>query len=104
LHRLRHPLLALDLIHEHVARDLVVVQSPLRAAREARAADDTGGPRLIFVEALRTGDPDSTSAWIPNRAGLRALMRSAGFEVLAEPDPEVLVCRPCGEARREPSR
>ena len=41
LYHLRHPLLALDLIHEHVARDLLVFQSMQRGApRSSRCADD----------------------------------------------------------------
>ena len=34
LYHLRHPLLALDLLHEHVARDLLVFQSMLRGSAE----------------------------------------------------------------------
>ncbi len=34
LYHLRHPLLALDLIRQHVAGDLVVVQSMLRGSRD----------------------------------------------------------------------
>src|SRR5205814_321449 len=41
LYHLRHPLLALDLIHEHVARDLLVFQSMLRGSdRVTPVADD----------------------------------------------------------------
>jgi len=41
LYHLRHPLLALDLIHEHVARDLLVFQSMQRGSAEVEpiAAD-----------------------------------------------------------------
>src|SRR3712207_9480140 len=38
LYHLRHPLLALDLIHDHVADDLLLFQSMQRGAREAAAA------------------------------------------------------------------
>ena len=34
LYHLRHPLLALDLIHEHVTRDLLLFQSMQRGSRE----------------------------------------------------------------------
>src|ERR1041385_1873265 len=34
LYHLRHPLLALDLLHEHVAADLLVAQSLLRGSKE----------------------------------------------------------------------
>src|ERR671939_1694533 len=36
LYHLRHPLLALDLIHEHVARDLLIFQSMLRGSDAAQ--------------------------------------------------------------------
>ncbi len=45
LYHLRHPLLALDLIHEHVAKDLLVFQSMQRGAAEVEplAEQITGG-------------------------------------------------------------
>src|ERR671938_122757 len=36
-YHLRHPLLALDLIHEHVAKDLLVFQSMQRGSKEVAA-------------------------------------------------------------------
>src|SRR5436309_5894048 len=62
LYHLRHPLLALDLIHEHVARDLLVFQAIQRGSEEiAPVADDypfserelfeqPGFPRMSFIE------------------------------------------------------
>jgi tRNA (mo5U34)-methyltransferase len=40
LYHLRHPLLALDLIHEHVARDLFVFQSMQRGSDAAEPLKD----------------------------------------------------------------
>jgi tRNA (mo5U34)-methyltransferase len=103
LYHLRHPLLALDLIHEHVARDLIVVQSMLRGSHEAAAVapdypfseqrifDEPAYPKLHFVESLYAGDP--TNWWVPNRACLEAMLRSSGFEIVSHPEPEVFVCR-----------
>jgi tRNA (mo5U34)-methyltransferase len=103
LYHLRHPLLALDLIHEHVARDTVVFQSMLRGSDDAEPiADDypftqtavfdrPGYPKMHFVENLYAGDP--TNWWIPNRACVEAMLRSAGFEIAANPEPEVFVCK-----------
>jgi tRNA (mo5U34)-methyltransferase len=103
LYHLRHPLLALDLIHEHVARDLLVFQSMLRGADTVDAiADDyafaerevfeaSGYPKLHFVENQFAGDP--TNWWIPNRACAEAMLRSAGFAIVANPEEEVFVCR-----------
>jgi tRNA (mo5U34)-methyltransferase len=102
-YHLRYPLLALDLIHEHVARDLLVFQSMQRgsAAVTPLAADypfaetelfhDANYPRLHFVEHKYAGDP--TNWWIPNRACCEALLRSAGFTVLEHPEDEVYICR-----------
>jgi tRNA (mo5U34)-methyltransferase len=103
LYHLRHPLLALDLIHEHVTRDLLVFQSMQRGSREVEPlADDypfwdmgifdrPGYPRLQFVERKYSGD--ETNWWIPNRACAEAMLRSAGFEIIAHPEEEVYVCR-----------
>lgn len=108
LYHLRHPLLALDLIHEHVARDLLVFQSMQRGSRDAEPlADDydfwetdvfdrPGYPRLHFVEHRYAHD--ETNWWIPNRACAEAMLRSAGFDVLAHPEEEVFVCRRRGLA------
>lgn len=103
LYHLRHPLLALDLIHEHVARDLLVCQSLQRGANtvEPLAADydfwtegvfeQSGYPRLHFVEHRFAHDP--TNWWIPNRACTEAMLRSAGFQVLEHPEEEIFVCQ-----------
>lgn len=103
LYHLRHPLLALDLIRAHVARDLLVFQSMQRGSADvAETAEDydfwqtepfdrPDFPRLHFVEKRYAGDP--TNWWIPNRAGVEAMLRSAGFAIAAHPEPEVYVCR-----------
>jgi tRNA (mo5U34)-methyltransferase len=102
-YHLRHPLLALDLIHEHVSRDLFVFQSLQRGTDEVEQIDDDYGfwdkdiferpafPKMFFIEKRYAGDP--TNWWIPNRAGVEAMLRSAGFEILAHPENEVFVCR-----------
>jgi tRNA (mo5U34)-methyltransferase len=103
LYHLRHPLLALDLIHQHVAHDLVLFQSMLRGSEqvaplagdydfwESEMFDDPGYPRLHFVEDRYAGDP--TNWWIPNRACAEAMLRSAGFAIIAHPEKEVFLCR-----------
>jgi tRNA (mo5U34)-methyltransferase len=103
LYHLRHPLLALDLIHEHVARDLLIFQSMQRGSAEIEPAqenyhfweteifDRPGFPRMYFVENKYAGDP--TNWWIPNRACNEAMLRSAGFEILDHPEQEVFICR-----------
>ena len=103
LYHLRHPLLALDLIHEHVARDLLVFQSMQRGSSDVEPFehdyhfwrmdifDQPGFPRLHFIENSYSGDP--TNWWIPNRACTEAMLRSAGFEITAHPEEEVYICR-----------
>jgi tRNA (mo5U34)-methyltransferase len=103
LYHLRHPLLALDLIHEHVARDLLLFQSMQRgsAAVEPVAADydffetdhfdRPGYPKLHFIEHRYAHDP--TNWWSPNAAAAQAMLRSAGFEILAQPEEEVYLCQ-----------
>src|SRR3954462_7332970 len=78
LYHLRHPLLALDLIHEHVARDLLLFQSMQRGSAEMERLerdydfwnvelfDRPAFPKLHFVEKRYAHDP--TNWWIPNRA------------------------------------
>jgi tRNA (mo5U34)-methyltransferase len=112
LYHLRHPLLALDLLHEHVTRDLLVFQSMLRGSEavepvagdypftETRKFDAPGYPKLHFVERQYCGD--QTNWWIPNRAAAEAMLRSAGFTILSHPEPEVFVCRHAPLADAEP--
>ena len=103
LYHLRHPLLALDLIHEHVARDLFVFQSMQRGSADAEPLQDDyhfweydlfdrpGFPKLHFIEKRYAGDP--TNWWVPNRACAEAMLRSAGFQIIGHPEQEVYVCR-----------
>jgi len=103
LYHLRHPLLALDLLHEHVTRDLLIFQSMQRGASEVENVDadyefaetgifdQPGYPKMHFVEECYSHDP--TNWWIPNRACAEAMLRSSGFSILSHPEEEVYVCR-----------
>jgi tRNA (mo5U34)-methyltransferase len=103
LYHLRHPLLALDLIREHVADDLLIFQSLTRGAKEVAdiapdydfnepdAFDEPGYPKLHFVE--REFAHDWTNWWVPNRAANEAMLRAAGFAIESGPHDEVYVCR-----------
>jgi tRNA (mo5U34)-methyltransferase len=102
-YHLRHPLLALDLIHEHVARDMLVFQSLQRGStqvasvaddydfNDAGAFGDPGYPLMYFIEKNYAHDP--TNWWVPNRAGTEAMLRSAGFDIIARPEDETYLCR-----------
>ncbi len=104
LYHLRHPLLALDLIREHVVRDMFVCQSMQRGDCgeelleedypffETAIFDRPSFPRLFFIEHCYAGD--NTNWWVPNRACTAAMLRSAGFLIEVNPEEEVFVCRP----------
>ena len=103
LYHLRHPLLALDLIHEHVTRDLFLFQSMQRGSREVMHVDPDydfhaelhfdapGYPKMHFVEHRYSHD--ETNWWVPNRACVEAMLRSSGFTIQSQPEEEVYVCR-----------
>ena len=103
LYHLRHPLLALDLIYEHAARDVMVFQSLQRGSTALPLLendydfwttdhfDDASYPKLHFVEHKYA--EDWTNWWIPNRACAEAMLRSAGFEITSQPESEVYICR-----------
>ncbi|MDB5708416.1 MAG: putative methyltransferase [Sphingomonas bacterium] len=109
LYHLRHPLLALDLIREHVAGDLLLFQTmqqgpndvlqvpenhPFHVPGTTRPPtyfDNPAYPRMHFIEQ-RFAD-DWTNWWAPNAACSQAMLRAAGFAIEANPEPEVYLCR-----------
>jgi tRNA (mo5U34)-methyltransferase len=103
LYHLRHPLLALDLIHQHVAKDLFLFQSMQRGSVDIAAInedydfnepapfDEPGYPKMHFIE--RRYSHDETNWWVPNRACTEAMLRSSGFRIEAQPEDETYVCR-----------
>lgn len=103
LYHLRHPLLALDLLYEHVVKDVLVFQSLLRGSfavdplksnypfQETQIFESRGYPVLHFVEKRYSDDP--TNWWIPNRACAEAMLRSSGFEIVDHPEEEVFICK-----------
>ena len=107
-YHLRHPLLALDLVHEHAARDLMVFQTMQRGGIRTRLLapdyefsetaifDEPVFPRMHFIENSYAGDP--TNWWAPNRACVEAMLRSAGFDILSRPEDETYFCRRGGRA------
>lgn len=118
LYHLRHPLLALDLVRQHVVGDLLVFQSMQRGSDgiaeikenhnfwNTKLFRDPGFPRLHFIEHRYADDP--TNWWVPNRACVEAMLRSSGFEIVDHPETEVYLCRaagsPAGEGAVYPAR
>jgi tRNA (mo5U34)-methyltransferase len=104
LYHLRHPLLALDLIHEHVAGNLLLFQS-LQGGTKGMFKpepdyeffsgltefDRPEWPRLHFIEQRYAGDP--TNWWVPNEAASAGMLRAAGFDIIEHPETDVFLCR-----------
>ena len=102
LYHLRHPLLALDLLHDHVTRDMLLFQSMQRGPEPVPVAPDypfeetaifdrPGHPAMYFVENRYAGD--WTNWWIPNRACAEGMLRSSGFAIEKHAEDEVYLCR-----------
>lgn len=109
LYHLRHPLLALDLIREHVAGDAMLFQTMQQGSTDTIDVpedhpffmpgtwtppayfDDPAYPKMHFIERKFAGD--WTNWWAPNRACSEAMLRAAGFEVTAHPQDDVYLCR-----------
>jgi tRNA (mo5U34)-methyltransferase len=102
LYHLRHPLLALDLIREHVAGDLLLFQSMQRGSPYVLKLEDdyefaetgvffeSSFPKLHFIEHEYARD--WTNWWVPNRACTEAMLRSAGFRIDGQIEEEVYLC------------
>jgi len=103
LYHLRHPLLALDLVREHVADDLLLFQSMQRGSEvtgefaadypfeQIAHFDEADYPKLHFIEGSYARD--WTNWWVPNASCSAAMLRSSGFDILERPEPEVFLCR-----------
>jgi tRNA (mo5U34)-methyltransferase len=103
LYHLRHPLLALDLVREHVVKDTMIFQCMLRGSEqvdpverdypftERAIFDRPGHPRMHFIENRYASDP--TNWWAPNSACMEAMLRASGFRIDDRLPPEVFVCR-----------
>jgi tRNA (mo5U34)-methyltransferase len=109
LYHLRHPLLALDLIREHVAGDLMLFQTMQQGTEAVLQVpedhpfhkpgttqppdyfDNPAYPKMHFIE--REFAHDWTNWWAPNAACSQAMLRAAGFTIEANPEPEVYLCR-----------
>jgi tRNA (mo5U34)-methyltransferase len=108
-YHLRHPLLALDLIREHVADDLMLFQTMQQGSSEIAEVpedhpfyipgtckpppyfDDPAYPKMHFIE--RSFANDWTNWWAPNAACSQALLRAAGFTIEASAEGDVYLCR-----------
>ncbi|RFZ82776.1 TIGR04290 family methyltransferase [Mucilaginibacter terrenus] len=103
LYHLRHPLLALDLLYDNVVGDMLIFQSMQRGSDQVQPVEadynfwntqifeSRDFPQMYFIEHRYSQDP--TNWWIPNRSGMEAMLRSAGFEIVQHPELEVYICK-----------
>lgn len=109
LYHLRHPLLALDLIRQHVAGDLLLFQTMQQGGRDVLLVpedhpfrvpgtdqpptyfDNPAYPKMHFIEHRFAHD--WSNWWAPNAACSQAMLRAAGFAIEVHPEDEVYLCR-----------
>jgi tRNA (mo5U34)-methyltransferase len=111
-YHLRYPLLGLDAVARCVRRQMVFQTLTMPGGGGADVPFDLdldqrwqmvrpGWPKMAFVQHRLQSDP--TNWWVPNDAAARALLRSAGFRVLARPGDETYLCEPAPDGDGESS-
>jgi tRNA (mo5U34)-methyltransferase len=107
-YHLRYPLLALDLVAEHVNRLLLFQTLTMPGDAVAPVTDDLefnerdafthpGWPKMAFIEKKFAGD--ITNWWAPNHAAVEAMLRSSGLRVSGRPSHEFYLCAPAEDGR-----
>jgi tRNA (mo5U34)-methyltransferase len=102
-YHLRYPLLALDILAQRTRRMMVFQTLSMPGEEvypdtedhpitEREPLLDAGWPKMAFIEHKFSGDP--TNWWVPNHAGIEAMLRSAGLRVTTRPAEEIYVCVP----------
>jgi tRNA (mo5U34)-methyltransferase len=103
LYHLRYPLYALDRV-ARLPRRRLIVQSMIRGVggtyrvpedapiTERQMFEHPRFPAMYFIENRYAGDP--TNWWVPNEAGMEAMLRSAGLRIVEHPFTEMWVCEP----------
>ena len=102
-YHLRYPLLALDLLAQRTRRlmmfqtltmpgDTVYPDTADHPIERREPLLDPGWPKMAFIEHRFSGDP--TNWWIPNHAGVEAMLRASGLRVTARPAGEIYLCEP----------
>lgn len=113
LYHLRYPMLALDIVVRK-ARKLLYLQTMTMPGEEVYedvhdlSLDDrhrmlhAGWPKMAFIEGALAGDP--TNWWVANHAGVEAMLRSCGMQVLSRPGRELYLCKPSTDSRAAEAR
>lgn len=102
-YHLRYPLLALDLLAQRTRRlmmfqtlsmpgDSVYPDTRDHPITQREPLLDPGWPKMAFIEHRFAGDP--TNWWVPNHAGIEAMLRSSGLRVRSRPAGEIYLCEP----------
>ncbi len=103
LYHLRHPLLALDVVRG-VTGGRMILQTLTMPGEEVLEPPESielgerglmredGWPVMAFIEGQLEADP--TNWWAPSHACVEALVRSAGFRIVARPGHEIYLCEP----------
>ena len=100
-YHLRYPLLALDILAEKVERRMIFQSLTMPGEsdidgkvdydfEDRQAFEDPGWPKMAFIEDRFAGDP--TNWWVPNHAGVEAMLRSSGMKITARASHDVYVC------------
>lgn len=101
LYHLRYPLLALDILAQKVDRQMIFQSLTMPGEshidgrvdydfEDREAFEDPGWPKMAFVEDRFAGDP--TNWWVPNHAGVEAMLRSSGMTITARASHDVYIC------------
>jgi tRNA (mo5U34)-methyltransferase len=102
-YHLRYPLLGLDLVASKVKRWMVfqslstlgeetLDDRVVEHLEERHRLDLPGWPKMAFLEHGMLGDP--TNTWVPNRAGIEAMLRNAGMRLISRPGHEIYLAEP----------
>lgn len=103
-YHLRYPMLALDIMAQKTA-GIMVFQTLTMGGDEVFSGTEKdrdimdrapfgkpGWPKMAFIEHKFAGDP--TNWWVPNHAGVEAMLRSSGLRITARPGHEIYICEP----------
>jgi tRNA (mo5U34)-methyltransferase len=108
-YHLRYPLLALDIVAERTERMLVFQSLSMLDKRvddqpenfglaKREIMGQSGWPKMAFIRRQFQSDP--TNWWVPNRAGIQAMLNDVGFDIVAQPGDEMYVCERDAELTR----
>lgn len=102
-YHLRYPLLALDLLARRTRCTMVFQSLTMPGDTVYENTQDhpietrepllhPGWPKMAFIEHRFAGDP--TNWWVPNHAGVEAMLRSSGLRIVGRPGGEIYLCEP----------